>query len=142
MQLSDHLKPWIRITLCILPLLLLLLLLLLLQLLLLLLFVVGSASQGLEKSSTSNEETFIRAPCCGRSCIKSDVRPFKKCGCLVCRQCLRTAAMQSRVHISNYVGSDPATGAPIWRVRCPTCGVPATLTATQLRTASIKRSAP
>ncbi|KAL8271351.1 hypothetical protein Esti_004685 [Eimeria stiedai] len=85
------------------------------------------------------EDVFITAPCCGRSTPPTDVRAFKRCGCQVCRKCLKTASMQAKVHLSNFVGSDPKTGSPIWKVRCPSCGLVAPLTTTQLRIASIKR---
>ncbi|OEH75068.1 dual-specificity catalytic domain-containing protein [Cyclospora cayetanensis] len=49
---------------------------------------------------------------------------------------------RAKVHINNFVGTDPNTGAYIWKVRCPTCGIVAPVTATQLRIPSIKRSAP
>lgn len=75
---------------------------------------------------------FVTAPCCGRSTMKTDVRPLVPCGCLVCRNCLRTASLQSKVHISNFVGTEPQTGAPIWKIRCPSCGNTAPLTATQI----------
>ncbi|KAL8427324.1 hypothetical protein Efla_002287 [Eimeria flavescens] len=83
-------------------------------------------------------EPFLNAPCCGRSCHASDVRPFPRCSCSICRKCLRTAAMQSKVHINNFVGTDRDTGSPIWKVRCPSCGSVAPLTATQLRLPPVK----
>ncbi|KAL8451712.1 hypothetical protein Emed_001874 [Eimeria media] len=99
----------------------------------------GITAPEADASKPTGEDSFVTAPCCGRSTPPSDVRPFKRCGCQVCRKCLKTASMQAKVHLNNFVGSDPKTGSPIWKVRCPSCGLVAPLTTTQLRIASIKR---
>ncbi|KAL8440939.1 hypothetical protein Emag_007587 [Eimeria magna] len=99
----------------------------------------GITGPDADASKPRDEDSFLTAPCCGRATPPADVRPFKRCGCLVCRKCLKTASMQAKVHLNNFVGSDPKTGSPIWKVRCPSCGLVAPLTTTQLRIASIKR---
>ncbi|KEP63172.1 UNVERIFIED_CONTAM: hypothetical protein HHA_221390 [Hammondia hammondi] len=66
----------------------------------------------------------VTAQCCGKSVKKSDLRSMENCGCSVCRKCLKVAVISSKEDIRNFMGTDPVSGSPQWKIRCPRCTRP------------------
>ncbi|EPR58561.1 hypothetical protein TGGT1_221390 [Toxoplasma gondii GT1] len=66
----------------------------------------------------------VTAQCCGKSVKKSDLRNMENCGCSVCRKCLKVALISSKEDIRNFMGTDPVSGSPQWKIRCPRCTRP------------------
>ncbi|PFH33841.1 hypothetical protein BESB_080570 [Besnoitia besnoiti] len=75
----------------------------------------------------------VTAQCCGKQVKKTDLRLLEKCGCSVCRHCLKQASITAKEDIRNFMGSDPMSGGPQWKIHCPKCSRPQIVSSTKTR---------